>query len=210
VAPNKLLIGVGGTLVAAALTIGAVSASGGPISSDSDDVQTEEASPTPVEVEEEDDEAEDEQDLDEEDSDDLEAEGDEEDSLGNQKIAEAIAEEFDTTPEEVLALHDDGIGFGAIFKLYLIARAKGITVDELLAQIEEDGGGFAFGKVKKSLSEEEMEIFEEGPKNLGELVSAANHDDSDDSDGGDTEDAGETSRGGAPGHAKAKGHGKKN
>jgi len=235
VVANKLLIGIGGTLAAAALTIGAVSASGGgPISSDGDDVNTEdaqeqEASPPPVE-EEEDGEAEDEDDAEEEDSDELDDEEgdtdedsdddeddeaedeneDAQDSTGTQKIAEAIAEEFDTTSELVLALHDEGIGFGAIFKLYLIARAKGMTVDELLAEIEEDGGGFAFGKLKKSLSEEEMEIFEEGPKNLGALVSGANRDGSDDSDAEDRADEGETSRGGAPGHAKAKGHGKNN
>ena len=213
---NKLLIGIGGTVAATALTIGAVSASGGgPIGFHPDDTQTEdvqEASPTPVGEEQEDDaEVEDDEDLDEEGSDDLDAEGDE-DSAGNQKIAEAIAEEFDVTPEEVLALHDEGMGFGAIFKLYLITRAKGITVDELLAQIEEDGGGFAFGKLKKSLTEEEMAIFDDGPKNLGELVSASNHDDADDSDEAETEDAGEgeTSRGGPPDHAKSKDHGKKN
>ena len=207
---NKLLIGIGGTVAATALTIGAVSASGGgpigfhPDDTQTEDVQEQEASPTPVGEEQEDDaEVEDEEDLD--------AEGDE-DSAGNQKIAEAIAEEFDTTPEEVLALHDEGIGFGAIFKLYLIARAKGITVDELLAQIEEDGGGFAFGKLKKSLTDEELAIFEDGPKNLGELVSGSNHDDADDSFDAETEDAdeGETSRGGPPDHAKSKDHGKKN
>jgi len=209
------LIGVGGTVAAAALTIGAVSASGGgPLSFDPEDTQTEgaqeqEGSPSP--------EAEDE--VEEQDSDDVdieegdvEAEGVDDDSAGNQKIAEAIAEEFETTPEAVLALHDEGIGFGAIFKLYLIARAKGITVDELLAQIEEDGGGFAFGKLKKSLTDEELAIFEDGPKNLGELVSGSNHDDGDDSDEAETEDAGEgeTSRGGPPDHAKAKDHDKKN
>jgi len=112
----------------------------------------------------------------------------------------------------VLALHDDGIGFGALFKLYLIARAKGITVYELIAQIEEDGGGFAFGKLKKSLTEDEMAIFEDGPNNLGELVSGSNHDDSEDLDDAEAENAGdegESSHGGPPDHAKAKGNGKK-
>jgi len=133
------------------------------------------------------------------DSDDAESDGDgdSDDSAGNQKIAEAIAEEFDTTPEEVLALHDEGIGFGAIFKLYLIARANDMTVGDLLAQVDDDGG-FAFGKLKKSLTEEEMAIFEDGPKNLGELVSSSNHDDSDDSEDADEEDNG-----------KSKGHGNK-
>jgi hypothetical protein len=112
----------------------------------------------------------------------------------------------------VLTLHDEGIGFGALFKLYSIARAKGMTIEELLAQIEEDGGGFAFGKLKKSLTDEETAIFEDGPKNLGELVSSSNHEDGDDLDDSGAEDAGDedaASRGGPPDHAKAKGHGKK-
>ena len=133
------------------------------------------------------------------------AEGDEDgnsdNSAGNEKIAEAIAEEFETTPEEVLALHDEGIGFGAIFKLYLIARANGMTVGDLLSQVDEDGGGFAFGKLKKALTEEEMAIVADGPKNLGELVSRSNH--------ADEEDEGKTSRSGASSQGKAKGHGKK-
>ena len=208
---NKLFIGIGGTLTAAALTIGAVSASGGgPISSDSDDVQTEEASPTPVEVEEDEVEEEDSDDVDEEeDNVETQDEGDEDASAGNQKIAEAIAEEFDTTPDEVLALHDGGIGFGAIFKLYLIARANGMTVGDLLSQVDEDGGGIAFGKLKKTLTEEEMAIFEDGPKNLGELVSGSNHDDDDDSDDAGEDDEGETSRGGDRGNGKSKGHDQK-
>jgi len=210
------LIGVGGTVAAAALTIGAVSASGGgPLSFDPEDTQTEgaqeqEGSPSPEAEDEVEEEDSDDVEIEE---DDVEAEGDDDDSAGNQKIAEAIAEEFETTPEAVLALHDEGIGFGAIFKLYLIARAKGITVDELLAQIEEDGGGFAFGKLKKSLTDEELAIFEDGPKNLGELVSGSNHDGGDDSNEAEAEDAGgedEASRGGPPDHAKAKGHDKKN
>ena len=215
-ATNKLLIGIGGTIAAAALTIGAVSASGGgSIASHGDDeseATEQEASPTPAAEEEE--EVEEEDDADDEEAPDTLGAESAEDAAGNQKIAEAIAEEFETTPEEVLALHDEGMGFGAIFKLYLIGRAKGITVDELLAQIEEDGGGFAFGKLKKALTEEEMVIFEDGPKNLGELVSGANHDDggdnSDDAEAEDAVDEGETSRSGPPGHAKSKGHGKKN
>jgi hypothetical protein len=145
------------------------------------------------------------------DSDDAEGDddGDGEASAGNEKIAEAIAEEFDTSPDEVLALHGDGIGFGAIFKLYLIARANDMTVGDLLAQVDEDGDGFAFGKLKKSLTEEEMAIFEDGPKNLGELVSSSNHDDSDDSEDADEEDKGKTSRSGPSSQGKAKGHGKK-
>jgi hypothetical protein len=132
--------------------------------------------------------------------DDGDDDGDDTGSAGNQKIAEAIADEFDTTPGEVLALHDQGIGFGAIFKLYLIARANDMTVDELLADIDEDGGGFAFGKLKKSLTEEEMAVFEDGPKNLGQLVSGSNHDDNGDSDDNDADEHGKSGQNRGRGH----------
>jgi hypothetical protein len=98
------------------------------------------------------------------------------DGHGNEKIAQAIGDEFGVSPDEVLSRHGEGIGFGALFKLYALARAKGITVDELLAQIEEDGGGYGFGKLKKELTNEEEQALDEGPKNLGQLVSESNKD----------------------------------
>ncbi len=45
------------------------------------------------------------------------------DSEGAGHVAEVIATTFDTDQEGVLALHDAGFGFGAIFKLYLLAAA---------------------------------------------------------------------------------------
>jgi len=107
------------------------------------------------------------------------------------------------TPQAVMALHDEGMGFGAIFKLYSIARAKGITVNELLASIEENGGGFAFGKLMKSLTDEEMAVLEDGPKNLGELVSAASKGSGEDEPEELAAAAGDSH--GPPSHAKAKG-----
>jgi hypothetical protein len=140
------------------------------------------------------------------------------DPAGALKVATAIADEFEVTPEEVMAFHDDGIGFGALFKLYAIADAKGMTVEELLATLENEDGeyAFAFGNLKKSLTEEELAILEEGPKNLGELVSAA----SKGSEEAGTQEAqtlapAESSggnahgNGGPPAHAQARGHGKK-
>src|SRR5688500_11632763 len=53
-----------------------------------------------------------------------------EDAQGADRIAQAIAVEFGVTKEEVLARHNEGIGFGALFKLYKLARAQGISVDE--------------------------------------------------------------------------------
>jgi hypothetical protein len=206
-------------LAAAALTIGVVSAGpgGDEQEQDPESSPTESASPTPEgsanETPEVTDDPEATDDADaadgaEPEGDEVEGEGD---AAGNQKIAEVLAEEFDTTPEAVLALHDQGIGFGALFKLYSIARAKGITIEQLLAEIEASGGGFAFGKLKKSLTEEEKAILEDGPKNLGELVSGSNHDDDADESATETESSEEqSSSGGPPAHAKAKGHKKKN
>jgi hypothetical protein len=220
VASNKLFIIGAGVVAAVALTVGVVSAGLGSNEQDVDPSPTESASPTPdtsptpeaspaptpEATEEPVDEPTSTEDAESED-DEVEGEGD---AAGNQKIAEVLAEEFGTTPEAVLALHDQGIGFGALFKLYSIARAKGITIEALLAEIEAGGGGFAFGKLKKSLTEEETAILEDGPKNLGELVSGSNHDDSGDEAPETESGEDQSSSGGPPGHAKAKGHKKKN
>jgi hypothetical protein len=80
------------------------------------------------------------------------------------------------TKEEVLARHNEGIGFGALFKLYKLGRAQGISVDELLASIPVDEHGereFRFGQLRKALTEDQRALYESGPKNLGKLVSAA-------------------------------------
>jgi hypothetical protein len=224
VLPNKFFLGATGIILAVALTVGVVSAGG---SGQTDETPTptpsSEASPTaeaspsptakpspspsaeasPTDSPEATDAPEDEEEV--------EGEGD---AAGNQKIAGVIAAEFGSTPEEVLALHDQGIGFGALFKLYSIARAKGISVDQLLAEIEASGGGFAFGKLKKSLTDEERAILEAGPKNLGELVSGSNkgNDDGEDEnpDAESSPQGSNSGGGGPPSHAKAKGHNKKN
>lgn len=97
-----------------------------------------------------------------------------EEGNGADKIAQAIADEFGVSKDEVLARHNEGIGFGALFKLYNLARAKGIGVDELLASIPTDDKGeraFSFGQLRKGLTEEQLAAYEAGPKNLGKLVS---------------------------------------
>ena len=106
----------------------------------------------------------------------IEAQDEGEPGQGAQAIAQVIADEFGVSQEEVLALHEEGIGFGALFKLYAIAAAKGISVSDLLATIPTNADGeraFAFGKMMKGLTEDEMAALEAGPKNLGQLVSAS-------------------------------------
>jgi hypothetical protein len=95
---------------------------------------------------------------------------------GADKVAQAIADEFGVTKEEVLARHNEGIGFGALFKLYKLARAQGISFDELLTTIPVNENGerdFRFGQLRKALTEDQRALYESGPKNLGKLVSGA-------------------------------------
>ena len=130
---------------------------------------------------------------------------------GNQKIAQAIAGEFGVSADDVLALHDEGIGFGALFKLYAIARAKGMSIDALLATIptNADGGHeFGFGNLRKSLTAEQLATLASGPKNLGKLVSDASNAGQPAEAEGEAESQGSSrSNGqGPPPFAKAKGH----
>lgn len=125
-----------------------------------------------------------------------------EDGRGAGKVAQAIADEFGVPKDDVLARHGDGIGFGALFKLYKLARAQGISVDELLATIPTDANGdreFAFGQRRKALTDEQRALYESGPKNLGRLVSAASKKHGEPAAEGATE-SGETPQGRGNGH----------
>ncbi len=120
---------------------------------------------------------------------------------GAQAVAQAIADTFDVSQEEVLALHADGVGFGAIFKLYLLAAAGDTTVEALMAEAESDGG-FAFGKLFKEMAGEvsALSAGEDGiPKNLGQAISGAKKGD------GATALAADDVKHGPPDHAKAYG-----
>ncbi len=66
------------------------------------------------------------------------------DGEGAEAVAQAIADTYGVSQEDVLALHESGVGFGAIFKLYLLAEAGETTVEALVYDMEADGG-FAFG-----------------------------------------------------------------
>jgi hypothetical protein len=102
--------------------------------------------------------------------------------------AALIAEEFGVSADDVLAQHDDGIGWGALFKLYSIARAKGVSVDDLISDSSLNADGeheFAFGQMMQSLSSDEVDALDDGPKNLGQLVSGSKSHDHEDNDSDD-------------------------
>ncbi len=113
------------------------------------------------------------------DADDVDADdGDGGEAKGAQHIAQVIAEEFGASQGDVLALHEQGIGFGALFKLYALAAAMAdvTSVDELLDMIDTNGDGeyeFGFGELRKDLTPEQLADLESGPKNLGQIVSAS-------------------------------------
>jgi hypothetical protein len=93
---------------------------------------------------------------------------------GADRKAQAIADEFGVTKDEVLARRDEGIGWGALFKLYKLASAQGISTDDLLSTIPVNENGereFRFGELRKALTDEQRALYESGPKNLGQLVS---------------------------------------
>ena len=129
-------------------------------------------------------------DVDDDDADDVDADG-------AQNVANVIGSSFDDASQEnVLALHEAGFGFGAIFKLYLLAAAGDETALAILDSGEKGEGGFAFGKLFKELTDE-VSVFTDGedgmPRNLGKAVSdlkkdgteatVASTDDGDEDDG---------------------------
>jgi hypothetical protein len=99
-----------------------------------------------------------------------------EDPEAAKKVATILAEEFEVDIEAITDLHDEGIGYGAIFKLQALALALGVDVETLLADLTNESGeyAFGFGKFKKSLTEEQQAILDSLPRNLGQIVSAAN------------------------------------
>ena len=110
--------------------------------------------------------------------------GDNDADTGAEHIARLIADAFGAEEADVLALHEEqGIGFGAIFKLYAIADLTDTPVADLLAAATTTGANgeteFAFGQLFNSLTDEQLAALEDGPKNLGQLVSASNHPDED-------------------------------
>jgi hypothetical protein len=90
---------------------------------------------------------------------------------GQLKHAESVSVAFGIHPDTALALHQDGVGWGAMVKLLAIAEVKGISIEQLLADIEKVDGGYAFdfGALQASLTPEQREALAEMPKGIGHL-----------------------------------------
>jgi len=92
----------------------------------------------------------------------------EEDEHGSGKQAAAIAAFCGKSVEEIEALHGEGTGWGALFKVCKLSIATGESVEDVLADAKENG--FAFGNRFKVLTDEEQARFDELPKSLGQAM----------------------------------------
>jgi len=132
------------------------------------------------------------------------------DGAGAGQVAQVIATTFDADEGEVLTLHEAGFGFGAIFKLYLLAAAGDGTAAAILSSPEKGEGGFAFGKLFNELSDEVsvLSAGEDGmPTNLGKAVSELKKDGAE-ATVASTDDGDEDDGDGPPEHAPAHGRNK--
>jgi hypothetical protein len=105
----------------------------------------------------------------------LQQPADEELGAGARRITAAIAEQFGVSEDEVLQLHKEGAGFGAIFKVYQLAKVTGVSASALVASFPRVNGEPepGFGDLFAALTDDQKSRLEDGPKNLGQLVSAA-------------------------------------
>ena len=69
-------------------------------------------------------------------------------NFGQTMIASAIASQFGVTVDEVLAVRNQDLGWGEVFKVFFYAKMSGKTVAEIIALREDDEG---WGVIAKSL-----------------------------------------------------------
>ncbi len=90
---------------------------------------------------------------------------------GQLKHAASISATFDIDSDTALALHRDGIGWGAMVKLLAIAEVSGVSVDQLLANVDKVDGEyeFDFGSMRAGLTASQQEELASMPKGIGQL-----------------------------------------
>lgn len=81
-------------------------------------------------------------------------------------------------PAELERLREEGLGFGEIFKLKSLSQMLGFgNIDEFLLTVEVDPEtgeyDFDWESLRETLSETQLAMLAELPKNFGEIVSAA-------------------------------------
>lgn len=62
---------------------------------------------------------------------------------------------------------DPAVGWGALYKLMLLSKANGMTLNDYLGTMDGDGG-WAFGKRFKDLGDDQKDLLIDTPKNLGQ------------------------------------------
>ena len=90
---------------------------------------------------------------------------------GQLKHAASISATFDIDSDTALALHRDGIGWGAMVKLLAIAEVSGVSIDQLLADVAKVDGEyeFDFGSLRAGLTPSQQEELAMMPKGVGHL-----------------------------------------
>ena len=90
---------------------------------------------------------------------------------GQLKHAASISAAFDIDSDAAMALHRDGIGWGALVKLFAIAEVSGVTVDQILANVDKVDGEyqFDFGSMQAGLTVSQQEELAGMPKGVGQL-----------------------------------------
>lgn len=80
----------------------------------------------------------------------------------------------DAATEEVVELRTGppAIGWGALFKLMQLSKAKGVTIEKLLTDMDQEEG-WGFGRMFKDLTKEERDRLDGTAKNFGQLKKEA-------------------------------------
>jgi hypothetical protein len=93
---------------------------------------------------------------------------------GAEQNISAIAHQFGVSTSDVTALRDQGFGFGAIVKLFALAKAKNTNAMDLAAQLPKVNGqpDANFEELFNGLSAQEKARIENLPKNLGQIKQA--------------------------------------
>lgn len=132
-----------------------------------------------------------------------------------------LAGAFGMDAEALAALHEEGLGYGQLFKMSLYAAATGLDFEAILAlaTIDPETGEaeFSWGTLWADLTDEQRAALGDLPRNLGQVVSEAkrhhgrdahrpDHAGGHDDEGGDEPEPVAAQRG----KGKGKGRGSKN